>query len=93
MFGLERRLVVRTLLERRRLREAGFTEQRPPPAFDGGRITGRKNKHWVVAEIIKKARIYSPQAAAAAIAASASTSSASIADSTAQTLAPPPPTS
>ncbi|CAN7131264.1 unnamed protein product [Brassica rapa subsp. narinosa] len=40
-----------------------------------------KNKHWVVAEIIKKARIYSPQAAA--IAASASTSSASIADSTA----------
>ncbi|KAL0649367.1 hypothetical protein Bca4012_092058 [Brassica carinata] len=32
-----------------------------------------KNKHWVVAEIIKKARIYSPQAAAAAIAASAST--------------------
>ncbi|KAF8096668.1 hypothetical protein N665_0304s0031 [Sinapis alba] len=25
----------------RRLREAGFTEQRPPPAFDGGRITGR----------------------------------------------------
>ncbi|CAN7029319.1 unnamed protein product [Brassica rapa subsp. trilocularis] len=42
-----------------------------------------KNKHWVVAEIIKKARIYSPQAAAAAIAASASTSSASIADSTA----------
>ncbi|KAH0914099.1 hypothetical protein HID58_028545, partial [Brassica napus] len=42
-----------------------------------------KDKHWVVAEIIKKARIYSPQAAAAAIAASASTSSASIADSTA----------
>ncbi|CAF2217462.1 unnamed protein product, partial [Brassica napus] len=27
--------------KRRRLREAGFTEQRPPPAFDGGRITGR----------------------------------------------------
>ncbi|EOA38904.1 hypothetical protein CARUB_v10011286mg [Capsella rubella] len=26
---------------RRRLREAGFTEQRSPPAFDGGRITGR----------------------------------------------------
>ncbi|WZZ07884.1 hypothetical protein YC2023_093805 [Brassica napus] len=26
---------------RRRPREAGFTEQRPPPAFDGGRITGR----------------------------------------------------
>ncbi|KAF8084381.1 hypothetical protein N665_0720s0015 [Sinapis alba] len=41
VFGLERKLVVRTLLERRRLREAGFTEQRPPPAFDGGRITGR----------------------------------------------------
>ncbi|KAL0649312.1 hypothetical protein Bca4012_092003 [Brassica carinata] len=27
--------------ERRRLREAGFTEQCPPPAFDGGRITGQ----------------------------------------------------
>ncbi|KAL0753032.1 hypothetical protein Bca101_090700 [Brassica carinata] len=27
--------------KRRRLREAGFTEQCPPPAFDGGRITGR----------------------------------------------------
>lgn len=37
-----------------------------------------KHKHWVVAEIIKKARIYSPQAAAAA---AANTSSASIADS------------
>ncbi|KAH0940701.1 hypothetical protein HID58_000338, partial [Brassica napus] len=27
--------------KRRRPREAGFTEQRPPPAFVGGRITGR----------------------------------------------------
>ncbi|KFK22230.1 hypothetical protein AALP_AAs46287U000100 [Arabis alpina] len=30
---------VTCLLEWRRLREAGFTEQRPPPALDGGRIT------------------------------------------------------
>lgn len=49
-----------------------------------------KNKHWVVAEIIKKARIYSPEAAAAAVAAS---SSASIADSSAQSQIPPSSTS
>ncbi|ESQ30547.1 hypothetical protein EUTSA_v10011874mg [Eutrema salsugineum] len=52
-----------------------------------------KHKHWVVAEIIKKARIYSPQAAAAAVAAAATSSSASIADSTAQSQIPPSSTS
>ncbi|CAH8255044.1 unnamed protein product [Arabidopsis lyrata] len=51
-----------------------------------------KNKHWVVAEIIKKARIYSPEAAAAAVA-SSSASSASIADSSAQSQIPPSSTS
>ena len=34
------RAKVQTLLERRRLCEARFTEQRPSPAFDDGRITG-----------------------------------------------------
>ncbi|KAL1190784.1 Small ribosomal subunit protein uS17c [Cardamine amara subsp. amara] len=54
-----------------------------------------KNKHWVVSEIIKKARIYSPQAAAAAVAAAASSSSssASIADSSTQSQVPPSSTS
>jgi len=50
-----------------------------------------KNKHWIVAEIIKKARIYSPQAAAAAV--SASASSTSITDSSAQSQIPPSSTS
>ncbi|CAD5315033.1 putative ribosomal protein S17/S11 [Arabidopsis thaliana] len=52
-----------------------------------------KNKHWIVAEIIKKARIYSPQAAAAAVSASASASSASTTDSSAQSQIPPSSTS
>ncbi|XP_010487815.1 PREDICTED: uncharacterized protein LOC104765753 [Camelina sativa] len=34
-----------------------------------------KHKHWIVSEIIKKARIYSPQAAAAAALNSSSSSS------------------
>jgi small subunit ribosomal protein S17 len=52
-----------------------------------------KNKHWIVAEIIKKARIYSPKAAAAAVSASASASSASTTDSSAQSQIPPSSTS
>ena len=38
---LERRLWVSWFLEWRELREAGFTEQRLPPAPGSGRITGR----------------------------------------------------
>ncbi|OMO98543.1 hypothetical protein COLO4_13821 [Corchorus olitorius] len=38
------------LLEWRAPREAGFTEQRKPPAFDSGRITGRciHDPNWLV---------------------------------------------
>jgi hypothetical protein len=38
---LVRRLWVTWFLERRVLREAGFTEQRLPPALGSGRITGQ----------------------------------------------------
>ncbi|CAL9778168.1 unnamed protein product [Musa acuminata subsp. burmannicoides] len=33
------------ILKRRTPRQAGFTEQRPPPALNGGRITGRRTPH------------------------------------------------